>query len=553
MWGYQSPFRAFADGAAKRTFHACDQHLAPQVFLVGVRIEPTDSRAALCIEPADNTLLQGACLLPSSLEGIDGASHAAMDAEELAETIRTRLDALTQAGDVVHFCAPAVVVEGYRVVIVLRLTRSVFSSFYSLSRVERDGLRFRTSFLDALVDVFLEDQEAKLDRKQPGASWGRPHRPADELLRAAGQLFAMTVGFAGGDIEAGHKLFDACTTIAALSYEGSESRGSVLLCRKGHPNVSTQVAFKNPILVSQHRAVRKLIEATSQRMSLISDGVHLLGLGVPEGTYDGAAEDLFEIRFAKHHCWELYHLDNIMMRVVAGHPSLPRPSSTRPQLKDAIERIFIGIDSVDIERACDLVEFAVELSRGCTLVFVADAQEEAFRLGGQAVEISPLRASNDFVSLASTIDGAILLDSKCMCYAFGVILDGHASDRGDRSRGSRYNSAVRYQQSSKQPCVVVVVSEDGMVDVVPVLRPRISRGLVESHVVAIERWSADAPRAFFQSMQWLASHRFYLSPEQCARVNAAKAASEAAPHAGTRQVFSNFTPDADMNDTYLLP
>lgn len=550
MWGYQSQFRAFADGAAKRTFHACDQHLSPQVFLVGVLQEAVGGRPSVCIEPEENALLNGGGLHAAALDGL--AQHAAMTGEDLADAVRARLDELCASDDVAHFCAPAVPVGGYQVVLVLRLKKSVLDSCYSLSRVERDGLNFKTSFLDALVDVFLEDQAAKLDRRNPGASWGRPHRPADELLRAAGQVFAMTVGFAGGDIEAGHRLFDACTTIAALLYEGSESRGSVLLCRKGHSNVQVQVAFKNPISVSQHRAVRKLIEATSQRMSLISDGVHLLGLGVPEGIYDGAAEDLFEIRFSKHHCWELLHLDNVMMRVVAGHPSLPRPSSTRPQLREVIERTFRGVEGEDVERSCDLVEYAVGLNRGCMLVFVADAREEAGRLGGQAVEIQPLRATNEFIEIATAIDGAILLDSRCDCHAFGVILDGHASDRGDRSRGSRYNSAVRYQQSSKQPCVAVVVSEDGMVDVVPVLRPRISRELIESHICAVERWSPDAPKAYDRSMEWLAAHRFYLSTEQCERINRAKAEYEAAPHGGARRVYAHFAIDTGMDESYLM-
>ena len=49
----------------------------------------------------------------------------------------------------------------------------------------------------------------------------------------------------------------------------------------------------------------------------------------------------------------------------------------------------------------------------------------------------------------------------------GVILDGKSRpNRGTPTRGARYNSAVRYVESSPYPCLAVVVSEDGMVDIV---------------------------------------------------------------------------------------
>jgi hypothetical protein len=51
-----------------------------------------------------------------------------------------------------------------------------------------------------------------------------------------------------------------------------------------------------------------------------------------------------------------------------------------------------------------------------------------------------------------------------------VILDGRASGRGDGTRGARYNSALRYIESSAYPCLAVVVSEDGMVDVLTSVR-----------------------------------------------------------------------------------
>jgi DNA integrity scanning protein DisA with diadenylate cyclase activity len=69
----------------------------------------------------------------------------------------------------------------------------------------------------------------------------------------------------------------------------------------------------------------------------------------------------------------------------------------------------------------------------------------------------------------TAIDGSVLLDTQGVCHAIGVILDGIAKEQqGDPSRGARFNSAVRYVGSrAARSCVVVVISEDGRVDVIP--------------------------------------------------------------------------------------
>lgn len=58
------------------------------------------------------------------------------------------------------------------------------------------------------------------------------------------------------------------------------------------------------------------------------------------------------------------------------------------------------------------------------------------------------------------------INPKCECYAIGVILDGKADKFiGDKTRGARYNSALKYIHSfEKQKCVILVVSEDETID-----------------------------------------------------------------------------------------
>jgi DNA integrity scanning protein DisA with diadenylate cyclase activity len=73
--------------------------------------------------------------------------------------------------------------------------------------------------------------------------------------------------------------------------------------------------------------------------------------------------------------------------------------------------------------------------------------------------------------MITAIDGAVLIDPTTTCYAIGVILDGLASNKGTPSRGARYNSAIRYVETCKYPCLAIIVSEDGSIDLVPDLMP----------------------------------------------------------------------------------
>ena|SRR5207245_4504380 len=67
---------------------------------------------------------------------------------------------------------------------------------------------------------------------------------------------------------------------------------------------------------------------------------------------------------------------------------------------------------------------------------------------------------------------AVLLDVDGTCHAIGVVLDGRVGVQGtiigNRGRGARYNSAVRYAADEKCPrCLIIVRSEDGMLNFIP--------------------------------------------------------------------------------------
>ena len=117
-------------------------------------------------------------------------------------------------------------------------------------------------------------------------------------------------------------------------------------------------------------------------------------------------------------------------------------------------------------RLWSLVEASIQQKKGALIVITNDAEEEAARLGGQSTRIKPVKVTAPDMELRTSIDGAVLLGQEGVCHAVGVILDGIATGVGDSSRGARYNSALRYVEG-RTHCMAVVVSEDGMIDLVP--------------------------------------------------------------------------------------
>lgn len=177
----------------------------------------------------------------------------------------------------------------------------------------------------------------------------------------------------------------------------------------------------------------------------------------------------------------------------------------------------------------------------------------------QAWRIEPTSLSDALITQFTGIDGALLFDGKGVCHAIGVIVDGPAGKKGSLSRGSRYNNAIRYQNSDAPPSVIVAVSSDGTIDVMPDIPRRIERRLAEAALVEVERYAAveltdenwaDMHRAF----DYVRSLSFYLDTEQCNRVNAAFRSFEQAQRKARSFVLPqpSLRPNPEMNDSYFL-
>lgn len=574
MWNYQTHFCGAQQAAARRVFQELDSRLDPQVFLVGLLARPSQSRPPVCVEPAEDFWLtatdfsrmelvsrHGFAVLSTALAGSD--SSAGLQSElQLRRAIRDGIAEVIQR----HAGFPAELsyavslpsrVERYWVCVAVGLQNEVLRSHVSLQspevRVHGRRLRLATSLIDAAALEFLDQMSLELARPQPGRELS--HIEPEETLRAAGRRLMSSVVWRidQSSIEGMPDLFRTFTTVSSLSYERKAGSGSVFIARREHPALETRLEFSASARMRHHGHARKLLELTSTELALHSDSDRIFGLTHVHRDRL-APEDIFEVRMHGHHHWELLHAGQPLMRVQYGQPTLPKTRIDERKLRIDLTRIFKDISSEACDVLVSLVETAVEESHGTMLVISAAAADEARRLTAQCIPVKPRPMAADLLRHVTPIDGAVLLSPEGECHAIGTILDGIAAANGDPSRGARYNSAVRYVESTAAACLAVVVSEDGRVDYVPNLRPPIHRLEIDNRLQALERILASGRvkrRVYHDIIGWLDANRFYLLPEHCQRLNELVSALETLfeatdPHLLTT-VHGPYVPDPKMD------
>jgi hypothetical protein len=482
LWPHQVRYVQAAQTLAQDLFDTLDDDLKPQVLLLALPLDST--QLARFLEPAavelpaerfDRVLARGRELQltsnwPVVLERDDMSQAMIRQRFEglgVRKATQEVFDELDADSKYLHFAGWPALINEHFVLTVLRLQRKPYRTYPALKtgRYGLDGKPLANSLLTAAIYRFNEEGMKALSETEPGAGFFSRPRETDEVLRAAGKTFLDTPAYALGLSPNTAKLFATCNTISSLRYEGAEGVGKLILARRHHPNLEEVFALTCPTELTDYRAVRKLLEMTTPDVHLLADGESVYALGRVVGSYDASREDLFAINFVNHYAWELKHGGQVLMRCHYGLPSLPRTRLNRARFRRDLRRTFGLVDEANTELLWDVVVEASRQQSGTLLVITTEALAEADRLKLQCTLIEPVPLTPLITRLVTSIDGAVLLDPAGYCYSIGVILDGKASGHGDGARGARFNSAVRYVESSAYPCMAVVVSEDGMVDV----------------------------------------------------------------------------------------
>ncbi|MCD4742996.1 MAG: DNA integrity scanning protein DisA nucleotide-binding domain protein [Desulfobacteraceae bacterium] len=548
MWGYQPHFRVSQEAAAKRVFELLDGRFNPEIFFVGILIDNLKDCYPACVEPENDFWIQSETF-NSTLE-IAGNIYTSypekniLHSHQLAQKShdeslfrRSIKDAIkkivddekTTPSSVSYFVSNPSKVNGYLVCAVLKLQKTVIASHQSLtiSQVpihEYSSMPVAISLIDAAIIIFLEKVSGELNLPDPGKNTSSFN--AEEVIREAANKFMMGLAYRADDrcIEGWHSLFSECNSIAASFYEKAAGKGSFLLAEKKHPAIQTFVEFTYPTKLKVTRGARKLLELASKDYAMHTDSEKIYGL-VNSKVLPVTDEDIFKINILEHHHWEVTYAGNVLMRVKYGQPYLPKPSFNEEKLRNDLPRIFNKITNKQINRIVGLVREAEREKHGTMLLISKDAKNEAQRLGNQATPIKPKILTPKILRNLTPIDGALLLNPKGTCYAIGAILDGMTVKDGDPARGARYNSAIRYIVTSKIPSIAIVISEDGGIDFIPDLKPAIRESELIKAINTLKKLSESASinrRKYYETMEWLGEHRFYLLNKHCIELNKLK-------------------------------
>ncbi len=575
MWGYQKHAQVSFQVSAESLFNKLDVELNPKVFFIGVLIEDRENRHPICIEPDDTDFhvsrFSDVKRLASELEKVDGESNIIQShpiAQENQDNRITRkayrdsilktLERESAYGENDHFVAYPTSVEGYLVFTVLSLNKKALEKYYTLIKDKWDRFPISRSFIESTINAFLKEGTQAL--KEPDCGLNAMPRRADEVLRDSGRDFMYTVSSAGKNLDGLHGLYDACNEIASMKYEGSAGLGGLIIAPIGHKNIKMTLQLKAPIKMRNHRKVRKFLEMVDSESYIISDASLIYGLGKLAGKYNPKDENIFVINFKSHLKWELSHDENPLMVVEYGNPLLPKEKINREKFYEDFPRLFKGIKKKQLDDLWEVTMEATKQKHGAMLIIYQQAESEAKRLGNQCFPLEPLKLNEKLISQTTSIDGGVLMDQNATCHAIGVILDGLATTEGDSSRGSRYNSAIRYYEhfGAEAPLVIVVVSEDGMIDLIPDLRPQIKHSHIEESIEDFKELLKAThldKKTFNRGMNFFQSINFYLTSEECDIINETRKEIEekfSTDLAMMRIVYRDLSPNSEMSESYYL-
>ena len=562
MWGFQSHFRGRVESGISQVLSKIGLPVEVRVVLVGFALD-SSQRHQICVEPESGTLQA------DHLAGVLARTDEMFDANPDSKMFfsdprlhklrrdglfrRSRADALVEAIEasgvfdgLTFFVSDAAPIDSYEVHTCVGVPTTALDSFPALDNSVVERVYVGRSLQHEAITECLRRADNDLYLPNPGTRLF-PLGMTEDIIKAAAER--LTDGTAYRATGQSTDLFSWVNAFASLGYERAGAGGYLVIAPREKVIDQLLVRFQHQVPLRQARSMRKLLELSDDSTSVLVDHQGAYGLGsCVSGT------DVVEISVTGHAQWEMRVNGSALMRVAYGQATLPRPLLDVDKFRDTAERI---LGPIELSRIWAIIQKAQTSGHGTSLVVSSDPEGEAARLGAEAVSIDPALLEPTEIVRLSRVDGAILLGSDGRCHAFGVILDGKASGQGDPARGSRFNSAVRYQSTPGAGSIVVVISDDGTVDLIPPLRPRMHREHVEAAVRAF-RACCEAEYVdggeFYRTYERVKGFVFYLDGEQCRVVNECYENEMLCRFEAGNLVISQapFQPHPDMDESYFL-
>ncbi len=352
-----------------------------------------------------------------------------------------------------------------------KFDRKILDSYYKMT----DDIDVQ---IKSIIDAIISETVKYIDQCTVNFIGGREltNKSINDLLKDAGKALMSSIL----DDEMLINPFAKLSKISSLSYEKAFSNGKILLLK---PNAITDVinsshiklllTFEERISLSSYRHIRKLLELSKKDIYLLSDGEYIYSvIQFTEESYTlDKTRHYFIIEFNTYYSWQLNHNNNKLMQVTNEEVFIPKPKISYFNFSAEFKKVFPDVEIKKILNLYKLVLEALKQVKGTIIVISKNARSEAFRLRNQGFIINATFLNVSTIKSITSIDGAVLVDVEGFCHGIGVILDGVATEKGDPSRGARYNSAIRYVETiahnqQYSDCLTVVISEDGDVDII---------------------------------------------------------------------------------------
>jgi len=261
-----------------------------------------------------------------------------------------------------------------------------------------------------------------------------------------------------------YPILEAVLNISTTREEGERPTGRMIFIEPSDANnVPWLIRFpelERPYLHNAKHVRKLLLSVENSSRRLVSDGERVLGVSGPANGLSARLTADFQDRFG-------------FLRL-GGKPvcsfvdGIYQSTTRKPNLvllEEALLESDIGPDHGHtlFQIASAIVDEARMEGFGCTLVL--DPQVSLPLMAGQHVD-PPLWLNDpqnlDLAKALAKLDGALHLTGSCELRAFACLLDGRNVGSEDRSRGARFNSALRF--TAMHPgIIVVVVSADAPV------------------------------------------------------------------------------------------
>lgn len=263
-----------------------------------------------------------------------------------------------------------------------------------------------------------------------------------------------------------YPILDAILGISKTREEGAWPRGELTFVEnRTIERIELPIRFpksEQPSLES-FKHVRKLLLAVERSpRKLISDGKNIIGI----------ANDIHSVFSINANFMGNHGFLSINNRRLCSFADGSFHSTTHRaklvQLEEALleSKIDPGLSTALFKIVASIVHKSETEKHGCTLV--VDLNRKPIDISGQklAQALNLMRASSLALAQSlSRMDGALHIGADLHLHGFACLLDGAAIAGEDRSRGARYNSALRFAAANNN-IIVVVVSSDRPVSII---------------------------------------------------------------------------------------